>query len=254
MFDAETSAPPLWHNGPRPGAFYNFPSTQTGPSDFRQHSQAPVTTATSIVALQYKNGVVIAGDILGSYGSLARYRNCPRIFKVNENIILGAGGDYADFQYVKAIIEQKIIDEDCLDDGFKLKPKSLYCWLTRVMYNRRSKFDPFWNNFVVGGLQDGEPFLGTVDKLGTAFADKIVCSGYGAYIAVPLLRDALEKNPAPTKAEAIELVEKCMEVLYYRDARSFPKYQIATIDTVDGVVVDGPVSVNQNWNLAHMIN
>jgi 20S proteasome subunit beta 7 len=128
------------------------------------------------------------------------------------------------------------------------------------------------NNFVVGGLQvntihkcqikithyffkqDGEPFLGTVDKLGTAFADKIVCSGYGAYIAVPLLRDALEKNPAPTKAEAIELVEKCMEVLYYRDARSFPKYQIATIDTVDGVVVDGPVSVNQNWNLAHMIN
>lgn len=45
------------------------------------------------------------------------------------------------------------ITEDCLDDGVKLKPKSLYCWLTRVMYQRRSKFDPFWNNIVVGGIQ-----------------------------------------------------------------------------------------------------
>ncbi|EFA05833.1 proteasome subunit beta type-4 [Tribolium castaneum] len=253
MFDAAGNPPPFWHNGPTPGGLYNFPGPKTAPSDFRQHSQAPVTTATSIVAMQYNKGVIIAGDLLGSYGSLARYRNCPRIMKVNDNIILGAGGDYADFQYVKDIIEQKIIDEDCLDDGFKLKPKSLYCWLTRIMYNRRSKFDPFWNNFVVGGLQDGEPFLGTVDKLGTAYTDKIVCSGYGAYIAVPLLREALEKNPTPSKAEARALVEKCMEVLYYRDARSYPKYQIATIDEADGAVVEDLVSVNQNWSLAHMI-
>lgn len=132
--------------------------------------RAPVTTATSVVALAFDKGVIIAGDTLASYGSLARYRNCPRILKVNENIILGAGGDYGDFQYVKDMIEQQMyvihyifkfdskvslcsIDEECLDDGFKLKPKSLHCWLTRVMYNRRSKFDPFWNNFVVGGMQ-----------------------------------------------------------------------------------------------------
>lgn len=61
------------------------------------------------------------------------------------------------------------------------------------MYNRRSKFDPFWNNFVVGGIQDGVPFLGTVDKLGTAYSDRTICTGYGAHIATPILRDALEK-------------------------------------------------------------
>lgn len=122
--------------------------------------------------MTFKNGVIIAGDILGSYGSLARFRNCPRILKINDKIILGAGGDYGDYQYVKDLIEQKMlvaiffnfictvvnffifsIDEECLDDGFNLKPKSLQCWLTRIMYNRRSRFDPFWNNFVVGGLQ-----------------------------------------------------------------------------------------------------
>lgn len=30
------------------------------------------------------------------------------MIKVNENILLGAGGDYGDFQYVKAFIDQKM--------------------------------------------------------------------------------------------------------------------------------------------------
>lgn len=258
MFNSTGDAPPFWHNGPAPGAFYDFPK-MTPKAGFHyetggfQRSQAPVTTATSIVAVTYNNGVIIAGDLLGSYGSLARYRNCPRVIKVNDNILLGAGGDYGDFQYVKDFIEQKIIDEECLDDGMKLKPKSLYSWLTRIMYQRRSKFDPFWNNFVVGGIQDGQPFLGTVDKLGTAFQDKTICTGYGAHIAIPMIRDALDKNPNISKEEALTLVEKCLEVLYYRDARSFPKFQIGIADKDEGISILGPLNVKQNWEVAHMI-
>lgn len=66
-------------------------------------------------------------------------------------------------------------------------------------------------------------FLGTVDKLGTAFEDNHIATGYGAYIALPLLRNAYEKNKNMTKAEAKELLTKCMQVLFYRDARSYPK-------------------------------
>ncbi|CAG9813466.1 unnamed protein product [Phaedon cochleariae] len=254
MFDPMANAPPLWSNGPTPGSFYNFPGPQTKPNDHFTHSQSPVTTATSIVALAYDKGIMIAGDLLASYGSLARYRNCPRIMEVNDNILLGAGGDYADFQYVKSFIEQKIIDEECLDDGIKLKPKSLYCWLTRVMYQRRNKFDPLWNNLVIGGIQDGTPFLGTVDKLGTAYTDRAICTGYGAHIALPMIRDAIEKKAQPlTQAEARALIEKSLEVLFYRDARSYPKYQLGIIDQDEGVKIEGPLSVSQNWNIATII-
>ncbi|KAF5301635.1 hypothetical protein FQA39_LY10682 [Lamprigera yunnana] len=242
-------APPFWKNGPAPGAFYNFSAT----SSYVKHSRAPVTTSTSVVAFTFNSGVIIAGDLLASYGSLARYRDCPRIFKVNDKIILGAGGDYADFQYVKDLIEQKIIDEECLDDGFNLKPRSLYCWLTRIMYNRRSRFDPFWNNFIVGGIQEGIPFLGTVDKLGTAYEDNAICSGYGAHLALPLIRDALEQNSLMSEVEAKALMTKCMEVLYYRDARSFFKYEIGVI-TDEGVKIEGPIEVEQKWDVAHMIH
>lgn len=252
------SPPPFWSNGPSPGAFYDFPKTSFTPDSkiFKVTTQ-PMTTGTSVVGTKFDGGVVIAADVLGSYGSLARFRQCTRVLKVNDNIILGAGGDYADYQYLKDIIEQKIIDEDCLDDGFNLKPKSLYCWLTRILYSRRSKLDPFWNNFIVGGLQNDEPFLGSVDKLGTAFEDDVIATGYGAFIALPVMREFMQKKRANgqeiTKEDAEKLLVNCMEILYYRDARSYPKFDMITI-TKDGVEVKEKLEIKGNWELANIVD
>lgn len=66
-------------------------------------------------------------------------------------------------------------------------------------------------------------FLGAVDKLGTAFADPVIATGYGAYLATPLLRKECESNKEMSKEQAKALITKVMQVLYYRDARSYPK-------------------------------
>ena len=57
------------------------------------------------------------------------------------------------------------------------------------------------NDFIRGGnenfttfYQDGEPFLGAVDKLGTAYEDACIATGLGSYMATPLLRDAADKD------------------------------------------------------------
>jgi len=243
----------FWHSGPAPGTLYNFPSGLAALSThFTQVPQGPITTGGSVLGVAFDGGVTIAADILTSYGSLARFRDCSRVMHVNDNIILGAGGDYADYQFLKDVIQQKILEEECLDDGFSLKPKALHCWLTRVMYNHRSKLHPLWNNFVVGGLQDGEPFLGAVDKLGTAYVDRHIATGRGAYLALPLMREEVEKNPSMTQKEAQELLFRCLKVLYYRDAQAYPKFQLATL-TEEGVSVEGPLIVEQNWETARMI-
>lgn len=247
------SPAPFWQNGPVPAGFYDFPGgcSQSDVGGY-QRSQAPMTTGTSVIGIQFKDGILIAADILGSYGSLARFRNLERVMKVNDNIILGAGGDYADYQYLKSSIERKILEEECFDDGFNLKPKALHCWLTRLLYNRRSNFDPLWNNFVIGGLQDDELFLGTVDKLGTAYVDPVIATGYGAYMATPILRKAYEENSELTQEKAIELIYKVMQVLYYRDARSFPKYQLGIITKEKGVEMQGPITLDSYWGPALM--
>lgn len=48
------------------------------------------------------------------------------------------------------------IDEELLGDGHSYSPKAIHSWLTRVMYNRRSKMNPLWNTVVIGGFYNGE--------------------------------------------------------------------------------------------------
>ncbi|XP_055440279.1 proteasome subunit beta type-4 isoform X2 [Bubalus kerabau] len=202
----------LWAGGPAPGQFYRIPSTPGSSVDPASalyggpitRTQNPMVTGTSVLGLKFEGGVVIAADMLGSYGSLARFRNISRIMRVNNSTMLGASGDYADFQYLKQVLGQMV-------------------------------------------------FLGYVDMLGVAYEAPSLATGYGAYLAQPLLREVLEKQPVLSQTEARELVERCMRVLYYRDARSYNRFQIATV-TEKGVEIEGPLSAETNWDIAHMIS
>ncbi|XP_067169522.1 proteasome subunit beta type-4 [Apteryx mantelli] len=246
--------PPLWAGGPVPGQIYSpgGPVAAAGLQPLTR-TLSPMVTGTSVLGVKFDGGVIIAADMLGSYGSLARFRNISRLLKVNDNTMLGASGDYADFQYLKQIIDQMVIDEELLGDGHSYSPKAIHSWLTRVMYNRRSKINPLWNTVVIGGYYNGESFLGYVDMLGVAYEAPTLATGYGAYLAQPLMREVLEKKPSLTKEEARDLIERCMKILYYRDARSFNRYEVA-IATEKGVEVEGPLTLEANWDVAHLVS
>lgn len=161
-----------------------------------------------MIGIKYDGGVIIAADTLVSYGSLARFRNIDRVFAVNQHTIIGCSGDYADFQFIKKFIDQKVTDDYCHDDGIQLKPRSLYNWLTRVMYNRRSRFNPLWLDIVVGGMQDGVPFLGHVDLRGRSYEDSAIATGYGKHLAVPLLREETERRTVKAITDGPELISQ----------------------------------------------
>jgi 20S proteasome subunit beta 7 len=73
----------------------------------RQHTQQPIVTGTSILALKYKDGIMMASDTLASYGSLSRFMDVRRIIHVEgANSIVGAGGDMSDFQYIQHSIDK----------------------------------------------------------------------------------------------------------------------------------------------------
>lgn len=71
-------------------------------------------------------------------------------------------------------------------------------------------------------------FLGTVDKLGAAYSDSYIATGFGNYLAIPLMKKNKTKMQEMNKEQAQAFMHKLMEVLYYRDARSFPKVKHST--------------------------
>ncbi|KAG0236961.1 Proteasome subunit beta type-7 [Actinomortierella wolfii] len=206
------------------------------------HTQSPVVTGTSVLGLKFKDGVLMAADNLASYGSLARFRDVERLHKVSDFTVLGASGDISDFQYVKHLLDAQMIKEYNADDGHTLATPNVFEYLWRIMYNRRSKMNPLWNTFVLGGVHKGGKFLGAIDLKGTPYQSPSVATGFGSHLATPMLRKALERAGGEdnlTREEAEKILVECMKVCWLRDARSSFQYQIAAI-TDQGVTISEP--------------
>ncbi|KAJ3386020.1 Proteasome subunit beta type-7 [Entophlyctis sp. JEL0112] len=218
------------------------------------HTQQPIVTGTSVIAIRFNGGVLMAADNLASYGSLARFRDVERMTKVGDYTVVGASGDVSDLQYIQHLLLKLETKEKYLDDGHSLGPQNVFEYMSRVMYARRSKVDPLWNSLVIAGVKDNQTFLGYVDLQGTSHQSPTIATGFGAHLAQPILRKAYESVEADTLSEtqAKKVIEDCMRVLYCRDARSLNKFQVATITNV-GVSISEPRAVEVDWGFAEKI-
>jgi 20S proteasome subunit beta 7 len=123
---------------------------------------------------------------------------------------------------------------------------TVWNYLRMVMYSRRNKMNPLWNDLVVAGISDDKPFLGTVDKIGTTVADNFAATGFGSYLAMPLLRE--KWRPDLTEGEARALLEDCMKVLFYRDCRASCQIQLAKCCAGQEPIVSAPYQLETSWD------
>ncbi|KAL2266649.1 hypothetical protein VTJ83DRAFT_6001 [Remersonia thermophila] len=241
-------------------------------------TQSPIVTGTSVIAIKFKDGVVMAADNLASYGSLARFTDVKRLRPFLSTSVVGFGGDVSDMQFLDRHLNELAIDEayeaeGCSAGGLgssaqepdaspgaskgQLNAANLHKYLTKLMYRRRNSFDPLWNQILVAGFDSASaPFLASVDLRGTAFTSPSLATGYGAMLAQPIMRKyaATEEDAAKlTRDDAVRVVRECMKVLFYRDARSLDRFSLAVV-TRDGVdISEDEVLEQQSWAFAERI-
>ena len=169
----------------------------------------------------------------------------------------------SDMQYLDRLLMALDTEENYTSgvDGGEEAPlmsaRNLHTYLGKVMYKRRSEFNPLWNALLVVGLdEDGAPFLASVDLLGTTFSAPTLATGFGAHLAQPILRRVVPDEAAAkelSKEKAVEAVKECMKVLFYRDARSMNEYSIAVVDKVGVELKEDEKLENQSWAFADRI-
>ncbi|BBN13225.1 20S proteasome subunit beta 7 [Marchantia polymorpha subsp. ruderalis] len=210
-----------------------------------KHTQYPYVTGTSVLGIKYKDGVLIAADTAASYGSTVRYKSVERLKACGKHCLIGASGEISDFQQILQYVDKLILNDYMWDDGNNLSPKDIHNYLTRIMYNKRNNFDPLWNTLVLGGVKNGEKYLGVVTMIGVQYVDNHVASGFGNHLARPIFRDEWHENL--TLEEGIQLLEKALTVLFYRDRSAINKVQVANI-TEAGINISEPYALKTNWD------
>lgn len=262
------------------GAYDPSYLTSYGP---KTATQSPAVTGTSVLGLKFADGVVLAADNLASYGSLARFNDVKRLRAFGTTSLVGFSGDVSDMQHINRLLGDLEIDEqyegnfsaaaaagenkqaagteDAEDDAHKnkggLSAANLHKYLSKLLYKRRNDFNPLWNQLLVAGFDDArKPFLAAADLRGTVFTSPSLATGFGAMLAQPIMRKyaATEEDAAKlSKEDAIKIVQDCMKVMYYRDARSWDVYSLAVV-TKEGVEVrEAEQLEGQSWAFADRI-
>ncbi|KAL1840802.1 hypothetical protein VTJ49DRAFT_7701 [Mycothermus thermophilus] len=271
--------PQAWGR-PRDDVYGPYDASYLHTSMPKTATQSPIVTGTSVIAIKFKDGVVMAADNLASYGSLARFTDVKRLRPFLSTSVVGFGGDVSDMQFLDRHLTELAIDEAYEAEGCsagdvssspsstsssdsspnkngQLNASNLHKYLTKLMYRRRNSFDPLWNQILVAGFDSAsQPFLASVDLRGTAFTSPSLATGYGAMLAQPIMRKyaATEEDAARlTREEAVKVVRECMKVLFYRDARSLDRFSLAVV-TKDGVEIsEDEVLEEQSWAFAERI-
>ncbi len=98
----------------------------------RQRTQRPTVTGGSVIALKYKDGVLIGCDtVMNQY--YTKHKGISRITKVNDNTLFCASGDYADFQYMSQKFKAIRRREKNAEDGITYSPKD-YCRFLGILF------------------------------------------------------------------------------------------------------------------------
>lgn len=216
-----------------------------------EHTSRPIVTGTSVLAIKYADGVMMMSDTLGSYGSLLRFKNLERLYSVNSTTMIGCSGEYSDFQELKNMLKDLLTEDFECDDGIHYTPQQIFSYLSRVYYNRRSNFNPLWNQIICVGYDNKTPFLGYVDMQGTNYVDNIAATGYGAYLAIPVLRRGWRADMNETEAQA--LLEAAMRIMTYRDCQTINKFILGKV-TAQGPETSQPYPLETKWNFERFVN
>ena len=201
-----------------------------------KNSQSAIYTGSSVIGLKYNKGIIIACDTLMHYGSsLSLTHSYERIKVLNNRTLIGYSGEYSDMQETQRILDELIL-EDQLETNKNgcMGPVELGHYLSSLHYGQRNKFDPYLNSAIVGGIDfNGDIVLMQVDPFGTFLTGNYFTTAFANYFACSLFP---KNSNEITKDQAIKLIMKCFEVLFYRDSKAGDVIQYTILENDNNMI------------------
>ena len=172
-------------------------------------------TGTTTVGLTTENGVVLAADRRASMGHLTASKYAKKIYRLDDNLGLTIAGSVGDAQRIVRMMRSQL-------KLHKLETKELSVrgagtLLSNVLHG--NKMMPFMNQFILGGLEDGNGVLYDLDPAGGLMEHEYFTStGSGSQMAYGVLEDHYEEGM--DHEEGLDLAKRAVKSAMERDTAS----------------------------------
>jgi len=205
----------------------------------------PITTSGSIVAAKYDKGILLGSDMAICYGSSFKFANVTHFVVLTPKVVMGASGEFADFQELTDTVKATILEKQCSHGGEYMTATEIHTYIKRIMYYRRSKMNPLMIKVVLAGINpDGTSFLACTDPYGASWEDDTISTGFGKH----LQGIQIEKVVKGPRESVYDGMKQVFTAVFARHAMANGKVEFVEI-TADGVKRHEPVQIDPHWDI-----
>ena len=86
-----------------------------------------------------------------------------RYEQISDRVLVTATGEYADFQEAVRKLREVSHENFLFDDRVTHSVSDYANYLQRISYEKRNNQNPYYNNFVIAGFENGKAHLSSVD-------------------------------------------------------------------------------------------
>ncbi|MFB6159201.1 MAG: archaeal proteasome endopeptidase complex subunit beta [Candidatus Nanohalobium sp.] len=181
-------------------------------------------TGTTTVGLTTERGVILAADRRASMGRLTASKYAKKVYKLDDKIGLTIAGSVGDAQKIIRTMRSQLNLHRL--ETKELSVKGAGTLLSNILHGHKAM--PFFNQFIMGGIEDGEGVLYDLDPAGGLMKhEKFTATGSGSQMAYGVLENDYEDGLDHEKGR--EMATKAIQAAMERDTASGNGIMVAEI-------------------------
>jgi len=183
------------------------------------------SSGTTIVAIKFKNGVLIASDRQATAGMMVYHKKTQKLHQITDNILMGAAGLVGDIQALVKILQANLKLKYLRSKNEPTAEEAASFLSTLMNYY---KWFPFFSEVIIVGKDNNDYNIYSIDEAGGLEKfDNFTSTGSGMVFALGVLETEYKENMS--EEEAKELAKRAILAAIKRDLGSGYGIEIWTL-------------------------
>lgn len=179
---------------------------------------------TTTIGLTCSDGIVLACDKRASWGTFIASKRAKKIFQINEIVAATVAGSVGDAESLMRLVQAEAALYE-MNTGSKMSANAISTLMSNILQG--NKMFPYLVQILIGGFDEDESMLFTLDPIGGLIEEKMAATGSGSPMAYGVLEQEYSENK--TVEENIPLIVKAMDSALRRDTATGDGIVLVTV-------------------------